>query len=63
MDNDPKHEARLVTEWLKLKGIECLPWPSSSPDLNPIEHLWVHIERELRKDPAKNLNELKQKIQ
>jgi len=63
MDNDPKHKARLVTEWLKLKGIECLPWPSSSPDLNPIEHLWVHVERELRKDPAKNLNELKQKIQ
>ncbi|CAF3973982.1 unnamed protein product [Rotaria sp. Silwood1] len=63
MDNDPKDKAQIVTEWLNSKGIECFPWPSSSPDLNPIEHLWVHIKRELRKEPAKNLKELKQKIQ
>ncbi len=63
MDNDSKHKAQIVTEWLNSKGIECSPWPSSSPDLNPIEHLWIHVERELRKEPAKNFKELKQKIQ
>ncbi|CAF5119781.1 unnamed protein product [Rotaria sp. Silwood1] len=63
MDNDPKHKAQIVTEWLNSKDIECLPWSSSSSGLNPIEHLWVHVKRELRKEPAKNLKGLKQKIQ
>ncbi len=55
MDNDSKHKAKIMTEWLNSKSTECLPWPSSSLDLNSIEHLWVHVERELRKEPAKNL--------
>ncbi len=62
MENDSKHKAKIVMELLNSKSIECLPWPSSSPDLNLIEDLWVHVERELRKEPAKNLKELKQKI-
>jgi hypothetical protein len=47
MDNDSKHKAKIVTEWLNFKSTECLSWPSSSLDLNPIEHLWVRVEREL----------------
>ena len=38
-DNDPKHTSGLIKGWLKEKKAQTLPWPSFSPDLNPIEHL------------------------
>ncbi|KAK3545560.1 hypothetical protein QTP70_008107 [Hemibagrus guttatus] len=36
-DNDPKHTARAMKEWLRKKHFKVLEWPSQSPDLNPIE--------------------------
>ena len=41
------------------KGVERVKWPSFSPDLNPIEHIWDEVERKMRKKP-KNEFELKQ---
>jgi transposase len=38
-DNNPKHTAKTMQEWLWNKSLNVLEGPSQSPDLNPIEHL------------------------
>ena len=57
-DNDPKHTAKSVKTFLEKKRINVLPWPSNSPDLNPIENLWAHVKNNVGKKNHKNLDEL-----
>ena len=57
-DNDRKHTSEIVKRWLKQKTIQTLPWPSFSPDLNPVENLWDELERRVKKHQSKNLQEL-----
>ena len=57
-DNDPKHTSALIKDWLKEQKIPTLSWPSSSPDLNPIEHLWDELERRVKKHQLKNIRQL-----
>ena len=44
MDNDPKHTAKIMQEWLQDKSLNVLEWSIQSPDLNPI----YHISRDLK---------------
>jgi transposase len=44
-DNAPTHKALVTRAFLHNHGITCLDFPPYSPDLNPIENLWQHIEK------------------
>ena len=43
-DNDTKHPAKTMQEWLQDKSLNVLEWPIHSPDLNPFEHLWRDLK-------------------
>ncbi len=49
-DNAPCHEAQIILNWFLEHDNEftVLKWPSQLPDLNPTEHLWDVVEREIR---------------
>ncbi len=48
MDDDPKHTANATQEFLKVKKVHILQWPSQSPDFNLIEHSFHLLKTKLK---------------
>nr|ACJ02102.1 SPATA5 [Salmo salar] len=55
-DNDPKQTDRAGVD--SDKYLNVLDWPSQSPDLNPIEHLWRDLKMAVQQLSPSSLTEL-----
>ena len=48
-DGAKVHQRKELVAWLKEKGYEVMVWPPYSPDLNPIEYVWVELKKLVNK--------------
>jgi hypothetical protein len=61
-DNAPIHKSKLTLEHLHNNGVTVLDFPPYSPDLNPIENLWQHVEKRVEQKGAITMDELQTAI-
>ena len=63
-DNAPPYRAASVQQLKEQLGTRTLRWPSRSPDMNPIEHVWDLMKRKIHhhNQPPQNASELRQAI-
>ena len=52
-----------IQQWLHENEVETLEWPPQSPDLNPIEHVWEHMEIQLKFYSATTVTQLSQNLE
>ena len=64
-NNAPVHRANLVKAWKKRNNLKCMEWTAQSPDLNPIENLWMTLKRGIsaRYPSPANITELTEVVQ
>ena len=62
-DNTPCKKTNMFQEWFEEHNnkFEVLTWPPNSPDLNPIEHLWDVLDKQIQsmEAPPCNIQDLK----
>ena len=64
-DNARAHSARLTMNFFNQNGVQVLPWPAFSPELNPIKHLWDQLGKRVysRCHPPINRQQLAMALQ
>ena len=62
-DNAPVHTSKANLKFLRDSGVNVLPWPGQSPDLNPIENLWQFLKHKVQGRRFHNCDELFETLQ
>ena len=57
-ENDPKNTSKTTTALLKRLRVKVMEWQSTSPDLNPIEHLWGIFKWKVEVCKVSNIHQL-----
>ncbi|GFU26194.1 uncharacterized protein TNCV_5106301 [Trichonephila clavipes] len=50
-DNARSHVGKTVRDFCSTQHMQHPPWPTYSPDMSPIEHVWDFVGRGLARDP------------
>ena len=59
-DGAPAHTAQSVKDYFAENNIKVLEWCARSPDLNPIEHIWAWMDRQLARIRITSIEHLKE---